>query len=269
MSKEAFDYLSYSNDNQNGPAGLEIILERVNRESVILDANCGIGSYLCGLAPHVKQIIGLEQDRSMLDQVVRKVAELDLIPKVDLFQGSLLEKLPFDDNFFDGVIINQFPFQNEKSESDFSNLKQLLKEFERVLKPGGFLSVNLTTQEQANSSFWWKYLMPPDKTVHHLHIPNDLLINYLTEVGLQFEQMVECKEPLQGNDYFNPAGPLDENWRKTDNSWLTLTEEEIEGIKELVQTMLDQGIAGHYMDKYDDIRRQIGQSTFVISQKPF
>jgi len=270
---EDYGRVSSYYDKTRVPAGLDIILKMIaqgkGKSTVILDAGCGTGNYLCGVAPHVKQITGLEFNRGMLKQTIAKVGQSNLVDKVKLLQGSLLEKkLPFDDSSFDAIMINQVIHHlDDGSDPTFPNLRHLLLEFARILKPGGFLSINLTTRNQAGS-FWWQSLMPrANKDYADKHIPNGLLIDYLTEAGLGFKEMIACKDPLQGDHYFNPAGPLNSDWRNGDSTWSTLTNDELDGIKEFIQTMVDQGIAGRYMDQHDTQRRAIGQSTFVISYK--
>ena len=269
-SPEFEDYRRVSSyyDETRVDAGCEDILAKECQETDrVLDAGCGTGNYTVGLAPFVSQVDAFEFNESMLSRCQEKVEQRGL-RNVVLVQGSLLEKLPYEDGTFDGIMINQVIHHlDDGTDPEFPNLRRLLKEFQRVLKPGGWISINLTTRKQAGS-FWWQHLMPRAQQVYlEKHIPDVLLFMYLKEVGFSLSKTIQCKTPLQGSHYFNPAGPLDEVWRNGDSTWSTLSNEELKEIIGRVKGMLDSGKAGLFMDQHDEMRRQIGQSTFIIARK--
>lgn len=250
------------------PVGVKSVLEKeFSPSSTILDAGCGTGNYSCALAPLARKVVGFEFNDGMLDQARQKVKDQG-ISNVEFIQGSLLEKLPFANGSFDGIVINQVLHHlDDGSDPTFPNARALMKEFSRIIRPGGFVSINMTTREQANS-FWWQHLMPRAQQVYaNKHLPSEMLISYLKEAGLLMDKVVPCKEPLQGLTYFNPAAPLDLNFRNGDSTWSTLGKKELNEILNIVNGMLEAGVAGKFMDDHDLTRRELGQSTFFICRK--
>jgi len=65
-----------------------------------------------------------------------RLAETDL--KVDLKVGNILETLPYPDSFFDSIISVQVMQHGTETE-----ILTAIKEFRRVIKPGGILFITL------------------------------------------------------------------------------------------------------------------------------
>ena len=273
VEKNPFEFENYTKissyyDLTRVAAGAESILSKLCKPNYhLLDAGSGTGNYACAMAPFVKKITAFEFNPGMIKRTHKKLNQ-NGIGNVEIVQGSLLEKLPFSDNHFDGIIINQVLHHlDDGSDPEFPNTQNLLKEFQRVLKPNGFLSINITTHKQ-DGTYWWQALIPRAQDDYlKKHIPEDLLIKYLTEAKLNLKHETQCKEPLQGSAYFNPAGPLDENWRNGDSTWSTLGKKRLNEVLDFVQKLIDQGSAGKFMDEHDAKRRELGQSTFFISFK--
>ena len=97
----------------------------------ILDVATGTGDLAFAahkkLNPH--KIIGLDLSNGMLDVGRNKIKKKKLEKKIEFVQGDS-ENLPFEDNFFDSVMVS-FGVRN------FENLNLGLKEIFRVLKPSG------------------------------------------------------------------------------------------------------------------------------------
>lgn len=110
---------------------------------LVLDAGCGAGQWLAALSKLNKKTIGLEYDLERCTFTKNTMAQLG-IKNTDVFQGSV-EKIDFQDNVFDaifsfGVIL-------------CADYRKALKEFYRVLKPGGKLYFN------TNGLGWYLYNM--------------------------------------------------------------------------------------------------------------
>jgi demethylmenaquinone methyltransferase/2-methoxy-6-polyprenyl-1,4-benzoquinol methylase len=96
----------------------------------ILDIATGTGDFaLEAMSLNPDKIIGIDISPGMLDIGRRKIAEKNLDQKIDLQLGDC-EKLRFEDNNFDAVIVS-FGVRN------FENLGRGLMEMYRVLKPQG------------------------------------------------------------------------------------------------------------------------------------
>ncbi|WHZ01544.1 demethylmenaquinone methyltransferase [Neobacillus sp. YX16] len=127
--------------------------------SKALDVCCGTGDWTIALAEAVGpsgEVTGLDFSQNMLNVGVEKVKRLGL-KQVNLIHGNAME-LPFPDNSFHYVTIG-FGLRN------VPDYLQVLKEMNRVLKPGG-IAVCLETSQPTLVGykqlyyFYFKFIMP-------------------------------------------------------------------------------------------------------------
>jgi demethylmenaquinone methyltransferase/2-methoxy-6-polyprenyl-1,4-benzoquinol methylase len=127
--------------------------------SKALDVCCGTGDWTIALAEAVGpsgEVTGLDFSQNMLNVGIEKVKSLGL-KQVNLIHGNAME-LPFPDNSFDYVTIG-FGLRN------VPDYLQVLKEMNRVLKPGG-IAVCLETSQPTLIGykqlyyFYFKFIMP-------------------------------------------------------------------------------------------------------------
>jgi demethylmenaquinone methyltransferase / 2-methoxy-6-polyprenyl-1,4-benzoquinol methylase len=131
----------------------------VKSGSKALDVCCGTGDWTIALAEAVGpsgEVTGLDFSQNMLNVGIEKVKSLGL-KQVNLIHGNAME-LPFPDNSFDYVTIG-FGLRN------VPDYLQVLKEMNRVLKPGG-IAVCLETSQPTLIGykqlyyFYFKFIMP-------------------------------------------------------------------------------------------------------------
>lgn len=131
----------------------------VKQGSKALDVCCGTADWTIALAEAVGptgEVAGLDFSQNMLNVGIEKVKELGL-KQVKLIHGNAME-LPFPDNSFDYVTIG-FGLRN------VPDYLQVLKEMQRVLKPGG-VAVCLETSQPTLIGykqlyyFYFRYIMP-------------------------------------------------------------------------------------------------------------
>jgi demethylmenaquinone methyltransferase / 2-methoxy-6-polyprenyl-1,4-benzoquinol methylase len=124
-----------------------------------LDVCCGTADWTVALAEAVGpsgEVVGLDFSQNMLNVGKQKVSEAKL-DQVSLIHGNAME-LPFPDHSFDYVTIG-FGLRN------VPDYLQVLKEMNRVLKPGG-LAVCLETSQPTLIGyrqlyyFYFRYIMP-------------------------------------------------------------------------------------------------------------
>jgi demethylmenaquinone methyltransferase / 2-methoxy-6-polyprenyl-1,4-benzoquinol methylase len=127
--------------------------------SKALDVCCGTADWTIALANAVGtkgEVIGLDFSENMLKIGQKKVEELNL-NQVKLIHGNAME-LPFQDNTFDYVTIG-FGLRN------VPDYLQVLREMNRVLKPGG-IAVCLETSQPTMIGFrqlyylYFRFIMP-------------------------------------------------------------------------------------------------------------
>ncbi|MDP7040467.1 MAG: bifunctional demethylmenaquinone methyltransferase/2-methoxy-6-polyprenyl-1,4-benzoquinol methylase UbiE [Myxococcota bacterium] len=100
----------------------------------ILDVACGTGDVsMAILKQHKVHITGLDYASKMVELATHKATALGFHNQVKFMQGDA-EALPFADGFFDKLCI-AFGFRN------MGHYDVALREFYRVLKPGGQLAV--------------------------------------------------------------------------------------------------------------------------------
>ncbi|MDP4092264.1 MAG: methyltransferase domain-containing protein [Bacillota bacterium] len=127
--------------------GLEYYLRRLDRlmfsGQSALDAGCGAGQWTIALSQRYSDVhaIDLKNDRLT---ILEKIKDKMNIRNISVKEGSI-EILPYDDNQFDLVFCYSVIM--------FTNIEKTLKEFFRVLKPGGRIYVCL------NGDGWSKYLI--------------------------------------------------------------------------------------------------------------
>lgn len=93
-----------------------------------LDAACGTGRYAAHLQQLGHRVIGVDVSREMLTVARRR------LPDVDLREGTL-DRLPLDDSSVDAVVC-------ALALSYVKDLRPVLAEFARVLRPGGHLVIS-------------------------------------------------------------------------------------------------------------------------------
>jgi len=105
-------------------------LLKKHQPKLILDIATGTGDFAIeALSLHPEKIIGVDISEGMLSVGREKLTKKNLTNKIELLSGDS-EILPFEDNFFDAVIVS-FGVRN------FENLEKGLSDMLRVLKPGG------------------------------------------------------------------------------------------------------------------------------------
>lgn len=131
---------------------------KAHQPKLILDIATGTGDFAIeALALKPEKVIGVDISEGMLEVGRKKIARRNLQNKIDLRMGDS-EKLLFDDNTFDAVIV-AFGVRN------FENLEKGLADMFRVLKPGGKVvvlefSTPVRFPMKQLYSFYFKYILP-------------------------------------------------------------------------------------------------------------
>lgn len=116
------------------PGGLsltkEILLkEQINKQTKILDAGCGTGQTAAYLAhAYPCSITAIDHHPVMVKKARQRFKNKNI--HIDVYEGSI-EKTPFEDSSFDIIL--------SESVTVFTDISSTLKEYFRILKPGGIL----------------------------------------------------------------------------------------------------------------------------------
>lgn len=109
--------------------------------SDILDAGSGTGNLSILLNKRGAKVVSLDFSRSAIDKHLQKD------PCANVLEGSLEEKLPFADHSFDTVCCISVLFTLTQT-----GCRSALKEFHRVLRPGGRLVTSVAAPGKRNSA---------------------------------------------------------------------------------------------------------------------
>ena len=150
-------------DDTRVTIGLEIIvgclaIGRRLDQQVVLDAGCGTGNYLEALGDFIGFGYGIDINGGMVEEAKKKLRHR---PNISVDHGDL-SRLPYDANFFDGIICTQVlhHLDYENKAGMFPNVRNMLAESCRVLHPRGVIILNTCAREQLFEAFWWADLIP-------------------------------------------------------------------------------------------------------------
>lgn len=163
---EVFEKISGNYDKMNSVISFQqhkkwredtMIRMNVKPGSTTLDVCCGTADWTVSMGHAVGKegkAIGLDFSQNMLNVGKEKVKDF---PQIELIHGNAME-LPFPENTFDYVTIG-FGLRN------VPDYMQVLKEINRVLKPGGMFVCLETSQSELPVykqlfRFYFKFIMP-------------------------------------------------------------------------------------------------------------
>ncbi|MFB8792512.1 MAG: class I SAM-dependent methyltransferase [Potamolinea sp.] len=113
----------------------------ISSESQVLDLCCGCGQSTKFLVQYSQDVTGLDISPVSLERAKRNVPQAKYVE-------ALAEDLPFTDNYFD--LVHTSVAMHEMTPSQ---LRQILKEVYRVLKPGGVFAL-VDFHKPTNFLFW-------------------------------------------------------------------------------------------------------------------
>ncbi len=165
----------------------------------LLDIATGTGDFAIAANKHLNpdKITGVDISAGMLEMGKQKIKKLKLQDKIELKLGDS-EKLPFEDNTFDAVIVS-FGVRN------FEDLEKGLRDMNRVLKKDGALVI-LEFSKPTNFLFkqiyftYFKYILP---VVGKLISKDQAAYTYLPESVSAFPAGEEFLNILKRNGYIN------------------------------------------------------------------
>lgn len=136
-----------------------------NNMEMVLDAGFGMGQWMFQLSKVNKEVCGIEFDESRVNVVTRLFNELE-VKNVKIAHGSV-EELPYPNDYFNAIFCYGVIFIPE--------IKTTLKEFYRVLKPGGKLYFT------ANGLGWYYHLILTERNKTNHHDPRSLAFKVLED----------------------------------------------------------------------------------------
>ena len=272
-SYEDYTRTSGNYDRTREPVGTEILVGCFAHapvplaQAVVLDAGCGTGSYSDALLHYVGRIEAVDLNPGMLEVASRKLSWAG--GRVS-FHSARIDALPFEDATLDGVMINQVLHHLPDDASEgFPAHRGAFREFARVLKPGGVLTVSTCSQEQLRDGYWHYHLIPEAAdALRSRYVPLDELIEILEDSGLDHRgSFVPTDATVQGKSYFDTRGPLSEEWRDGDSVWSLVDEARLKRALSRIRRLDERGELETYAARNDALRPHIGQATVVFASR--
>jgi SAM-dependent methyltransferase len=219
------------------------------------------------LLHYVGRIEAVDLNPGMLEVAARKLAWAgDRIS----FHSSGIEELPFEDTTLDGVMINQVLHHLPDHASEgFPAHRMVFREFARVLKPGGILTVSTCSQEQLRRGYWHYHLIPEAAdALRNRYVPIDELLEILDDSGFARRgSFAPIDATVQGESYFDPRGPLSKGWRDGDSVWSLVAEDRLNRTLSRIRKLDERGELETYAARNDAPRTHIGQVTVVFASR--
>ena len=266
---EDYTRVSADYDATRVPVGLEVILGCLSASGRdlaslhVLDAGCGTGSYSAALRSRLGAIDAVDRNPSMLRVAGEKLERTPGCPVV-LHEASI-DALPFEDGRFDAVMVNQVLHHLPDSPSEgWPLLRRVLREFVRVLRPGGAAIINTCSHRQMRRSWWFASLLPDAvEAMCRRHADTDVLNGLLADAGFVLRgRFVPGDAVMQGDAYFDGRGPLDPAWRRGDSMWSVVPESELESALGRIRALDEAGTLDAFVAEQDRERPSIGQVGF-------
>jgi len=266
---------SKSYDGTRAPLGLNIALGSMVmtgkplKEQRLLDIGCGTGTFLNAVKDKVGELTGLEYNYGMIGQAKSLLGD-----SVKLLQGSA-DKLPFDDASFDTCTMHQVLHHFPKDDNYAFCLRSFEEAF-RVLKPGGIFVLNTSVPDQQRDAFWWLSLFPKASDAVCSRFPSlEVLTEHFKSVGFEMNAdsvVVPMHRSLMAESKYlehGVHGAFKPEYRAGDSSWSMAENfgELEEGLKKL-QSMIDAGTADSWLEGREQLRKSMGQATFITVRKP-
>lgn len=271
---EDYSRTSRAYDQTRIPIGIEVILGSFARgpkplqAQKVLDAGCGTGNYLWALKEAIGSLVGLDQNEGMLEMAREKFQGY---PRVEMVAGSLME-LPFEEGTFDGVTCNQVLhhlFEDLDSAGDLERLDHVMTEFFRVLAMDSTLVINTASRKQVREGYWWAAFIPEaiDQICRRFP-PIPRMMESMEKAGFEVTgTFVPTHGVLQGANYLNPEGPFDPAWRAGDSTWALVSSEELAKAHARLKKLIETQEMEAFLAEKERIRKEIGQTTFVVARK--
>jgi ubiquinone/menaquinone biosynthesis C-methylase UbiE len=115
----------------------------IGPEDSVLDVGCGVGQTAVLLVKRCGcNVTGLDISEGMIKSATERARKYGVTDKTDFRQGDI-SNLPFDDNHFDVVL-------SESVTTLAADHAKAIREYARVLKPGGALGLNETLYLKEN-----------------------------------------------------------------------------------------------------------------------
>jgi len=260
-------------DHNRQPNGLKEILNLLGQnsipveEQIVLEGGFGTGAYINHIRHHVKNIFGVEGSEQGYEETGQKTKDAD---NVHLQIGNILN-LSFTQNYFDAYMVNQV-LHHLDTEPAFPNLNMFLEEGHRVLKPGGVLTINTSSQGQLDpqsGAYWnYKYIEKAASGIRERYIPVEDLISRLKTHGFtDIQTAIPSGRIFQDRYYDDPNLALTKEFQKADSIYCFLSDKEIDAANTRLASDIENGAVHQQMSDAAKQAAKLGEAIIVSARK--
>jgi len=155
----------------------------------VLDAGCGSGRDTNLLAQKGLDVVGIDLSSGLIN--IAKTA----YPGLKFIEGNFL-KLPFEDNFFDGVWAHASLVHLES----INEVEKALREFDRILKKGGAIHIAVRTNTEGNK---FEIIKDEDGNVDKFfqYFTKEELESLVKKTGFIIVKQYQFKDPNSNKKY--------------------------------------------------------------------
>ena len=280
MQRNTSSYCNYNDaftsyDTLRQASGLQELLRLFRKAGLsvekqkVIEGGFGTGAYINHIRHHVMEIHGVEGSDEGCRQALCKMGDA---PNVHLQVGNILE-LDYSNDSFDAYMVNQV-LHHLDTKPDFPNINVFLEECSRVLRPGGVLTINTSTQEQLDpysGVFWnYRYIDKATEAMRARFIAVDELVRRMEGMGYtDFELAIPSGKMFKERYYSHPHFALEPVFQKGDSVYCFLSEEENEKANARISAAIKN------MSVYDEMKRaaargaEIGEIVIISACTPF
>ena len=167
----------------------QILKGRFDSKMRILDAGCGGGRNIVYFLRQGFEVFGTDQNADAINAIQNSAKNISPNYPIENFQISTVEKMPFDDNFFD-LVISSAVLHFAQDEIHFN---QMFDEMWRVLKPNGILFARLASDigiENLVKNLNGRRFLLPDGSERFL-VNEEMLIDKITKLNGTFLEPIK------------------------------------------------------------------------------
>ena len=267
----------------------------------LLDSGCGTGNYTVEFTKkggenvyNLKKVHCSDFNMSMVKEAWNNVKQLitgdglktstedgELLPNLKTVSGAdisfsvdnVCDMPGLKTGVYDAVINNQV-VHHLRPDNDFSDLKAACKEWYRVLKSGGRISINFSPPVCVEIGMWWAECIPDAFSAWEKRAPTvETMRTALEEAGfdpnsVRFEHIYD--EILYDADlYFDLDGFVEksEYFAKNDSTFALCKEGELAAAVEKIKKLKADGELEAWFERKNMQRKQVGQTVCVFAVK--
>ncbi|MFX1293574.1 MAG: class I SAM-dependent methyltransferase [Promethearchaeota archaeon] len=177
----------------------------------VLDLACGSGRHVLYLAKNEFEVYGIDFSEEGIKSAISLLQEKNI--QANLIVGSMFEKLPYENDFFDALISIRSLYHGT-----IENIRNAIQEIERVLKPNGFIFITVRKKIPNEMRLPFRIVAPQTYiplegkekgVIHYLFNKNSLLNEFK---GFKIHKFWIASGPKEWEAYYCLLGELKGNY---------------------------------------------------------